>query len=64
MNKITMLAVLALASVFACTAQAAVEVGDQGPNFEFEKSWNMPEGVTDLEGLRGQIVMVERWGTT
>lgn len=64
MNKLCVLAVFALASVFAGAVQAGVEVGDQGPSFEFDKSWNMPEGVTNLEGLRGQIIMVERWATT
>jgi len=63
MNKLSIAFVALLACMLAGTASAGVEVGDMGPNFKFDKSWNTPEGFNDLDAYRGKIVMVERWAT-
>jgi thiol-disulfide isomerase/thioredoxin len=63
MSKWSLLALCLVATVFAGSATAGVEVGDMGPNYKFDKSWNMPEGVTQLDDFRGKLVMVERWAT-
>lgn len=63
MNKLGLVAVALLACICAGAANAAVEVGDLGPNFAFDKSWNTPEGFDDLDAYRGKIVMIERWAT-
>jgi hypothetical protein len=53
---------LLTAFVFAGSL-SAVAPGDQGPNFKFDKSWNIEEGVTELDQLRGKVVMIEAWAT-
>ena len=58
------LAVVMLSALCAGTVHGAVEVGDMGPNFKFEKSWNTPAGFSQLDDYRGKVVMVERWATT
>lgn len=63
MIKLSYAFVALVACLFAGTVSAGVEVGDVGPNFSFDKSWNTPEGFTDLDAYRGKIVMVERWAT-
>ena len=63
MNKLCFAALAVVAAVFACSASAAVSVGDQGPNYKFDKSWNMPDGADELDDFRGKIVIVERWAT-
>lgn len=60
MNK---LALMAVAALFAGSLCAAVEVGDMGPNFKFDKSWNFGAGVDELDDLKGNIILVERWAT-
>lgn len=64
MRFASMSAVAMLVALCAGSIHAAVEVGDMGPNFKFEQSWNTPEGFNDLDAYRGKIVMVERWATT
>lgn len=51
------------AVAFAGSLSAGVEPGDQGPNFKFDKSWNIEEGITELDQYRGKIVMIEAWAT-
>lgn len=63
MNKLGFTAVALLTCLFAGTASAGVEVGDMGPNFTFEKSWNTPAGFNDLDAYRGKVVWIERWAT-
>jgi hypothetical protein len=63
MHKLSIAAVALLSCVMAGALSAAVEEGDVGPNFAFDKSWNTPEGFKDLDAYRGKIVMVERWAT-
>ena len=63
MNKLGFAVIALMACVFASAATAAVEVGDMGPNFTFDKSWNTPEGFEDLDAYRGKVVMIERWAT-
>lgn len=53
---------LTMAFVLAGAVHAA-QVGEMGPNFTFKKSWNVPEGFTQLEHYRGKVVMIERWAT-
>jgi hypothetical protein len=65
MNRVALFALTAVtAAVLAGSLSAAVEVGDTGPSFKFDKSWNFEAGVTELSQLRGKVVMVERWATT
>ena len=63
MNKVCIAALALVCAVFAGSLAAGVEVGDQGPNYKFDKSWNMPDGVDELDDFRGKIVLVERWAT-
>lgn len=57
-------AVFALAAlVGAGVLHAGVEMGDQGTNFKFDKSWNTPQGFAELDHYRGKVVMIERWAT-
>ncbi|MBX3460226.1 MAG: hypothetical protein KF696_09760 [Planctomycetes bacterium] len=41
----------------------AQDVGSQAPDIEFDWSWNLPEGVTSLSGLRGSTVLLEFFAT-
>lgn len=64
MNRVALFALTAVtAAVLAGSLSAAVEVGDAGPNFKFDKSWNLDAGVTELDQLRGKVVMIEAWAT-
>lgn len=54
---------LALLCAIGATAAHAVEVGEQGPNFKFDKSWNFDAAITELDQLRGKVIMVESWAT-
>ena len=63
MNRISLFALAVMtASIFA-TSASALEIGEKGPNFTFDKSWNFPDGETELDQLRGKVVMVESWAT-
>lgn len=54
---------LAILCAIGATTASALEVGEQGPNFKFDKSWNFDAAVTELNHLRGKVVMVESWAT-
>jgi hypothetical protein len=58
----TILAIFALCMLFAPAAMA-VEVGSQGPNFTFDKSWHALENAKQLEDYRGKAVLLEVWAT-
>ncbi|MBP9893653.1 MAG: hypothetical protein KBG84_17245 [Planctomycetes bacterium] len=61
--KATALGLLALASVLFAGSLSAVAVGEMGPDFKFDKSWNTIEGATKLSDYRERVVLVERWAT-
>jgi hypothetical protein len=63
MRILNSIAVATLVAVAFAGALGAVEVGDIGPDFAFDKSWNTPAGFTMLADYRGKVVMVEAWGT-
>ena len=61
---LSLIAVLALGASFATPAIAAPNVGDDAPSLG-SLSWAMNEPETyDLRQLRGQVVLVEKWGIT
>ncbi|RIK65402.1 MAG: hypothetical protein DCC64_01835 [Planctomycetota bacterium] len=62
MTKAWSMALLAAVAIFA-TALSAVEVGDAGPDFKFDKSWNALEGATKLSDYRDRVVLLEVWAT-
>ncbi|HRJ79605.1 MAG TPA: hypothetical protein PLF37_13975 [Planctomycetota bacterium] len=62
MTKTWSMALLAALAVFA-TALPAIEVGDSGPDFKFDKSWNALEGATKLSDYRERVVLLEVWAT-
>jgi len=53
----------ALAAVILAGSAKAAAVGEAGPNFKFDKSWNFEEGIDEVQDLRGRVVLVERWAT-
>lgn len=61
--KATGLGLLALASVLFAGSLGAVAVGEMGPDFKFDKSWNTIEGSTKLSDYRGKVVLIESWAT-
>lgn len=61
--KATALGLLAVASVLFAGSLSAVAVGEMGPDFKFDKSWNTLEGATKLSDCRERVVLVERWAT-
>ncbi|CAG0988585.1 hypothetical protein PLCT2_02336 [Planctomycetaceae bacterium] len=61
--KATALGLLALASVLFAGSLSAVAVGEMGPDFKFDKSWNTIEGATKLSDYRGKVVLIEAWAT-
>jgi len=61
--KATGLGLLALASVLFAGSLNAVAVGEMGPDFKFDKSWNTIEGSTKLSDYRGKVVLIEAWAT-
>lgn len=61
--KATGLGLLALASVLFAGSLSAVAVGEMGPDFKFDKSWNTIEGSTKLSDYRGKVVLIEAWAT-
>ncbi|MCA8912800.1 MAG: hypothetical protein KDB82_13940 [Planctomycetes bacterium] len=56
-------ALLLLTAVVFAGSLSAVAPGDQGPNFKFDKSWNIEDGMTELSQFRGKVVMIESWAT-
>lgn len=50
-------------AAFLATSLSAAEVGDQSTDFDFDKSWNTPEGAEKLSSLKGRLVMLEFWAT-
>ncbi|MBX3458672.1 MAG: hypothetical protein KF696_01760 [Planctomycetes bacterium] len=63
MYRMGAFALLLSLALGAGVLHAGVEVGDQGANFKFDKSWNVPQGFTELDQYRGKVVMIERWAT-
>lgn len=61
--KTTLLGLLALASALWAGSLSAVAVGEMGPDFKFDKSWNTIEGATKLSDYRGKVVLIEAWAT-
>lgn len=61
--KATAMGLLALASVLFAGSLSAVAVGEMGPDFKFDKSWNTIEGATKLSDYRGKVVLIEAWAT-
>lgn len=54
----------ALLSVIAFAgALSAVEVGQEAPDFEFKKTWNLPDEFKSIKDLEGKVAMVEVWAT-
>jgi hypothetical protein len=60
MNRFLMLGLLC---AIGASAALAVEVGQQGPNVTFDRTWNVPEGAKQLEDYRGRVVLLEVWAT-
>lgn len=63
MNRIPMLATALLSAFCFASTLSAVEIGQDAPNFEFEKTWNMPGEPANLKALEGKVAMVEVWAT-
>lgn len=63
MRLVGSFALMLLAAMAFAGSLSAVAPGDQGPNFKFDKSWNLEEGVTELSQFRGKVVMIESWAT-
>lgn len=61
MNRVRLIAVLALPLMLASVAQASLEVGDNAPPLTIAK-WVKGDAV-DLEAGRGKIYVVEFWAT-
>ncbi len=61
--KATGLGILALAVALFAGSLSAVAVGEMGPDFKFDKSWNTIEGSTKLSDYRGKVVLIESWAT-
>jgi len=40
---------------------AALDKGEEAPNFTFEASWNVLDGSKQLTDYRGKIVFLEIW---
>lgn len=57
------MALAALVAVFSASSAHAVAVGEQAPNFKFEKIWNATGSQTQLDDYRGKLVLVEAWAT-
>jgi hypothetical protein len=51
-----------LALLFA-GALGAVQLGEMGPDFKFDKSWSTLEGATKLSDYQGKVVLLEVWAT-
>lgn len=51
------------AALLSLPLAAVVDVGDPAPDFQFNRTWNMPQEATGLASLRGQLVLVETWAT-
>jgi hypothetical protein len=58
----TILALMIVGMLGAQTAMA-VEVGAEGPNFKFDKTWHALENASDLKDYRGKAVLLEVWAT-
>ncbi|MBE7493153.1 MAG: redoxin domain-containing protein [Planctomycetes bacterium] len=52
-----------LAAVLGVSSAHALGVGEQAPNFKFEKVWNATDNQTQLDDYRGKLVLVEAWAT-
>jgi hypothetical protein len=57
------LAIMALVAALFAGSLSAIAVGDMGPDFKFDKSWNTIEGSTKLSDYRGKVVLIEAWAT-
>ena len=57
------LSVFLFAALLSLPLAAVVDVGDIAPDFQFNRTWNMPQEATSLASLRGQLVLVETWAT-
>ena len=63
MKVLGSLAIALLTAMVFASSLSAVAPGDQGPNFKFDKSWNIEDGMTELSQFRGKVVMIESWAT-
>lgn len=63
MNRVALFALTAVTAAVLAGSLSAVEVGDQSIDFDFEKSWNTPEGATKLSSYKGKVVLLEWWAT-
>jgi hypothetical protein len=55
--------IVALLCAFAAGTASAVEVGEPGPSFQFNKSWNALDRAKQLDDYRGKAVLLEVWAT-
>ena len=63
MIRISTLALALLSAVAFAGVLSAVEVGQEAPDFTFEKTWNLPDEYKKLKDLDGKVAMVEVWAT-
>jgi hypothetical protein len=63
MQRLSTLVTGMLAAMVFAGALGAVEVGDDAPDFTFEKSWNTPEGYVALKDYRGSVALIDVWAT-
>ncbi len=59
-----LLSMMGLFATLLCSGTlAALQVGEKGPDFSFDKSWNTLEGATRLSDYKDKVVLVEIWAT-
>ena len=63
MKRMSLFALAAVTALVFAGSLSALGVGEMGPNFKFDKSWNFPGGETELDQFRGRVVLIESWAT-